>query len=1072
MHCLKTRILTIGLVVAGMTGLASAGLFEWSPYGTSNSDWLWTQTISGGLYVNNWGRTGNPVAMPAAGDDVHIGPVSGKPSPTISAEMVDVKTVTIAAGTSLSLSSSNLTIEGSGLTTASPITLTSSQISFNGASAQLSTSSPISLTNGGLFVTGASLLLTGGGSISLGNGGLAGAASSEVTNQNLNITGYGGITNSSLVNRATIRATGSNQTLALASSQIRNEGTLAADTGAILVMPGNQVQNTGSIAATGTGQIQINSSTVTGGTISGETDSLVNITSSTLYNLTLNAPKATILGTSTLDNVTIRAQTAIDYSSTTTVQTAMSIGGTLSNSGTLSLSGTVPFSGTGDLKMSGIVTGAGRLINTLPSIHGVGQFSGTGLTVENRAEIAADTASGGLGFVDSSFTNKGAARARNGGILAFDDATVDNTSGTIEMMDTSTFWMSGGTLTGGSVTVGASGRGVFSSHAGISNLTLNGSYVTMAGTADTDGQLVLGGQINNNGLLQIAGDTTHSGDVRLNGTVALTGSGAIELVAGSQDSLIQGTSTGGTLINSGNTIRGAGYIGPKSSSSYTVQLQNLSGTIQADQSGDRLTLDTGNTINRSTICAKNGGFLTLKKVTLDNTNGVIDVQGPQSNVNLAQGSITGGVIRSSGGAFFDVAESRLYDLTNQGTIQLRDGATHYLYRTICNNGTIQGLGLGIQITKYNLSEDLTLTGTGMFSINAAGNRNAFIGANHRLTNSQGHTISGAMYAGGRDLAITNAGLMEATAAGDEGTMYLRLARQSPDGTAGLLIQPTGTLRARSGSTVYVDNALITNNGTIEADQGTVQVAAAASCSNYSSGTLTGGTWRVANSGTLNVDPNVMGNITTNNANVIYDGAAVFSQFSYLAANQGSLTLRNGNIFATRGNLSNSGTLDVGAGCQLRTNGALTQTATGRLNVNASGTAPAQISLVQATGAAAVGGELHVAFAKGFSPAVGTEFTILTCGSRTGTFASVTGPSPCEVVYSGTSVKIRVKALAIPGDIDEDRSVTLADLKLLVAAWNTTGASSNWNAKADIDNDGAVTLGDLKILVANWNRSLN
>lgn len=59
---------------------------------------------------------------------------------------------------------------------------------------------------------------------------------------------------------------------------------------------------------------------------------------------------------------------------------------------------------------------------------------------------------------------------------------------------------------------------------------------------------------------------------------------------------------------------------------------------------------------------------------------------------------------------------------------------------------------------------------------------------------------------------------------------------------------------------------------------------------------------------------------------------------------------------------------------------------------------------------------------------------------------------------------------LPGDIDGDGHVNLADLKLLVAAWNTTPDSSSWNPAADIDGDHAVSLADLKILVSNWGRS--
>lgn len=60
---------------------------------------------------------------------------------------------------------------------------------------------------------------------------------------------------------------------------------------------------------------------------------------------------------------------------------------------------------------------------------------------------------------------------------------------------------------------------------------------------------------------------------------------------------------------------------------------------------------------------------------------------------------------------------------------------------------------------------------------------------------------------------------------------------------------------------------------------------------------------------------------------------------------------------------------------------------------------------------------------------------------------------------------------LPADIDGDGAVILADLKLLVAAWNSTPASPNWNPAADIDADQTVGLPDLRLLVANWNRNI-
>jgi len=55
----------------------------------------------------------------------------------------------------------------------------------------------------------------------------------------------------------------------------------------------------------------------------------------------------------------------------------------------------------------------------------------------------------------------------------------------------------------------------------------------------------------------------------------------------------------------------------------------------------------------------------------------------------------------------------------------------------------------------------------------------------------------------------------------------------------------------------------------------------------------------------------------------------------------------------------------------------------------------------------------------------------------------------------------------PGDIDGDGDVDLADLSLLLAAYNTCTGDANFNPAADLDGDGCVDLADLSILLSNY-----
>lgn len=105
-------------------------------------------------------------------------------------------------------------------------------------------------------------------------------------------------------------------------------------------------------------------------------------------------------------------------------------------------------------------------------------------------------------------------------------------------------------------------------------------------------------------------------------------------------------------------------------------------------------------------------------------------------------------------------------------------------------------------------------------------------------------------------------------------------------------------------------------------------------------------------------------------------------------------------------------------------------------------------------------------------ALSTSFTVparslTSAANETMTFQFVATDSAVPPL-SSSPVTVTLRCY-LAGDIDHSNSVILFDLKLLVAAWDSSSASSNWNPAADLDGDGSVTLSDLKILVANWNR---
>lgn len=60
---------------------------------------------------------------------------------------------------------------------------------------------------------------------------------------------------------------------------------------------------------------------------------------------------------------------------------------------------------------------------------------------------------------------------------------------------------------------------------------------------------------------------------------------------------------------------------------------------------------------------------------------------------------------------------------------------------------------------------------------------------------------------------------------------------------------------------------------------------------------------------------------------------------------------------------------------------------------------------------------------------------------------------------------------LSADINGDKNVNLTDLTMLIAAWDSTPAATNWNAHADLDEDNWVNLPDLRILAVNFGRSI-
>jgi hypothetical protein len=100
------------------------------------------------------------------------------------------------------------------------------------------------------------------------------------------------------------------------------------------------------------------------------------------------------------------------------------------------------------------------------------------------------------------------------------------------------------------------------------------------------------------------------------------------------------------------------------------------------------------------------------------------------------------------------------------------------------------------------------------------------------------------------------------------------------------------------------------------------------------------------------------------------------------------------------------------------------------------------------------------------------FTWNTTGFAKGnyTISAYAWPVPDETDTNDNAFSDGWVIITIPGDIDGDGKVKLADLVILARAYNSQLGNPHWNPNADIDDNGIVGLSDLVILAKNYGKT--
>jgi hypothetical protein len=533
----------------------------------------------------------------------------------------------------------------------------------------------------------------------------------------------------------TILVTGG-ATLTLAGT---DSGLVEADGGTILIA--------GTLAQTGTGQIDV----LAGATL------LLDAYSATIAGGTLSVAAAGAAGNAAgmygiLDGVTLAAGTEFtgqDGSNTVLL-------GTVVNDGTLSLAPTgdyTQFSAGGTLLVGG--TGLILLGATAEShFNGGGGTTtiGAGQTIEGGGQVDTVINDGTIlatlatPLTVSNSTNAGTLLAANGGTLVVDSGTND---GLIEENASTLLGYNTIDQSASGLIELIGGTGDIGSFSGGTILVTSGATLTLAGT--------------NSGLVE-----AEDGTILIAGTLTQTGTGAIDVLAGSTLLLGQYSATilGGTLSVA------AGGVGGNAANTYGI-LDDVTLAAGTDFTGQ----DGSNTVLLGTIV--NDGTLSLAP-----------------SGDYTQFSAGGTLLVGGTGLILLGATAESHFNGGGGTTTIGSGQTIEgggQVDTVINDGTILAT-LATPLTVSNSTNAGTLL---------AGNGGTLV--------VSGGTNDGLVEENGGSLLVT--GTLDQSAGG-----VIELI----GGTGEIQNFSAGTILVTSGATLSLDNG--TNSGLIEADGGTILVS--------------------------------------------------------------------------------------------------------------------------------------------------------------------------------------------------------------------------------------------------------
>lgn len=434
---------------------------------------------------------------------------------------------------------------------------------------------------------------------------------------------------------------------------------------------------------------------------------------------TLTFGDATLAGTAIANHGTVK----VDASKKLTLAGASLTGGALTVTGTLASSGTSTMTDASVMN-NGLIEAIGGVLTLAAT---------TSASIANADTLRANGAE--LDIDHEAVSNTGTLAAIGGGTLKLTALTVTNTGGTVSVESGSTLDLVGATVDGGTVTIAGTLESTGTSAINDADISNTGTISVTSGTLTIDPAVIH--TITNRHLLQASGGVLDiSGDLivstadikAVNGgtlklaTVTVTNTGGTVTVdATSKLYLTDVSINGGSLSNAGNlySVSGSNTVSAAVTNTGTGTIEVQAGTLNLSGglSGvGGLIIDDGATLELAGATAQTvtfaGGTDTLQ---LDK------VAGQSFTGTIAGQSSTGGTFSITGGADITTSSGNALGFTASGGTVARPADI-----ILTPMGTLTGAANGVVVTQ---------NGTGGISLAARGNITGLAGNGITLRDS-------------------------------------------------------------------------------------------------------------------------------------------------------------------------------------------------------------------------------------------------------------------------------------------------------------------------------------------------